>query len=144
MIPTRHLETEIFIPAPPQAVWAVLADGARYAKWNPFIRSMTGPLTKGARLTTVMHPKGSRPMTFRPTVLVAEPGRELRWLGRLGLPGLFDGEHAFRLVPKDGGTLLLHNETFHGVLLWVMNTDRFRADFTAMNDALKTRVEHSA
>ncbi len=34
--------------------------------------------------------------TFRPTVLVAEPNRELRWLGRLFMPGPFDGEHRSR------------------------------------------------
>jgi len=36
-------------------------------------------------------------MTFRPTILKAEPERELRWLGRLLLPGLFDGEHVFEI-----------------------------------------------
>lgn len=43
-------------------------------------------------------------MTFRPTVLVAEPDRELRWRGRLLVPGLLDGEHAFVVEPRgDGG-----------------------------------------
>jgi hypothetical protein len=141
MGPTRTLETEIVIAAPPAAVWAVLTDGAGFAAWNPFIREMSGPVRPGARLTVSVHPAGGRAMTFRPRVLVADSGRELRWLGRLILPGLFDGEHSFRLVPLKGATRLIHAETFRGALVWLIDTDRFRADFTAMNEALKRRVE---
>jgi hypothetical protein len=138
--PNRRIETVIDIPAPPQAVWQVLADGPAYGRWNPFIRAMSGKVAAGERLTNTMHPQGGKPMTFRPTVLVADPGRELRWLGRLGLPRFFDGEHYFRLEATDTGTRLVHGETFRGLLLWVMSTDRFRADFTAMNLALRDRV----
>ena len=42
-------------------------------------------------------------MTMHPTVPVAEPGRELRWLGRLGLPGVFDGEHRFEIHETEPG-----------------------------------------
>jgi hypothetical protein len=42
-------------------------------------------------------------MTLRPTVRAAEPARELRWLGRLFLPGLVDGEHRLALDPLEGG-----------------------------------------
>ena len=38
-------------------------------------------------------------MTFKPRVLNAEPERELRWLGHLLVPGLFDGEHSFTIEP---------------------------------------------
>ena len=36
-------------------------------------------------------------MTFRPTVVALEAGALLRWRGRLGMPGLFDGEHELRV-----------------------------------------------
>jgi hypothetical protein len=138
--PARRIETEIDIPAPPLAVWQVLTDGPAYPDWNPFIRAMSGRVAEGERLATTMHPQCGKPMTFHPRVLVADPGRELRWLGRLGLPRLFDGEHFFRLEATDTGTRLVHGETFRGLLLWVMSVDRFRADFTAMNLALRERV----
>lgn len=138
--PARTIETEIDIPAPPQAVWKVLTDGPAYAGWNPFIRSMSGAVVAGGRLTNRMHPAGGSAMTFRPRVLVANPARELRWIGRLGLPRIFDGEHYFRLEPHGSGTRLVHGETFRGLLLWVMKVDRFRDDFTAMNLALRDRV----
>jgi hypothetical protein len=35
-------------------------------------------------------------MRFRPTVLKAEPPRELRWLGHFVFRGIFDGEHIFQ------------------------------------------------
>lgn len=138
--PTRTIETEIDIPAPPQAVWQVLTDGPAYADWNPFIRSLSGTVAVGARLTNRMHPAGGSAMTFRPKVLMADPARELRWLGRLGLPRIFDGEHYFRLEARGPGTRLVHGETFRGLLLWVMKVNRFRDDFTAMNLALRDRV----
>ena len=57
-------------------------------------------------------------MSFRPTVLVAEPNRELRWLGHLWLPGLFDGEHSFSIEPLDEGRVrFVQRERFKGLLL---------------------------
>jgi hypothetical protein len=141
MIPSRKIETEIHIDAPPSRVWEVLCDGPRYAAWNPFILEMSGKPAAGERLDLRIQPAGGRATTFRPTVLVARPAEELRWLGRLVIPGLFDGEHLFRLVPERRGTRLVHAETFRGILLWVMSTDRFRHDFTAMNLALKAEAE---
>lgn len=38
-------------------------------------------------------------MTFKPMLLKLEPKHELRWLGRLLMPGLFDGKHIFSLEP---------------------------------------------
>lgn len=79
---------------------------------------------------------GLKAMSFLPRLLAAVPGNVLRWLGRLCPPRFFDGEHAFRLEEEDGGTRLVHSETFRGLLLWVISVDRFRDDFTAMNLAL--------
>jgi hypothetical protein len=32
-------------------------------------------------------------MTIRPVIMKFDPGKELRWKGKLGIGGLFDGEH---------------------------------------------------
>ena len=82
-------------------------------------------------------------MTFRPTVLAVEDGTLLRWRGRLGMPGLFDGEHEFRLEPiPDGGTRFTQRETFTGLLVPMM--PRVLVDtatgFAAMNAALRDRA----
>jgi hypothetical protein len=140
----RRLETSIEIEAPPSSVWAVLADTASYAEWNPFVPSIEGELKPGERIRVSLRPPNGRGITLRPTVLVAEPGRELRWLGRLGLPRIFDGEHEFVLEELGDGsrTRLVQAETFRGVLVPMLggvlaDTEK---GFVAMNEALRDRV----
>jgi predicted N-acetyltransferase YhbS len=140
------VETTIRIAAPPERVWAILTDFARMPQWNPLIRSISGAVQPGARLSVMIALPGRRAMRFRPTVLVAEPSRELRWRGSLVLPGLFDGEHYFMLqVDEAGGTHLVHGEAFSGFLVGLaMHSAMRRATcegFEAMNQALKRQVE---
>jgi len=139
----RRIDTAIDIAAPPRAVWDVLVDFAAYPDWNPFIRRLQGEAQVGARLEVTVQPPGGKPMTFKPTVLVAEPARELRWLGRVLMPGLFDGEHGFRLEAIAGGCRLHHGETFRGILVPLFGgmLDSTTRGFTALNEALKERVE---
>lgn len=139
--PRAEIVTEAMIDATPAQVWSLLGQPASYGAWNPFIVSMVGELAEGATIVNVMRPQHGREMRFRPTVLRAEPARELRWRGRLILPRLFDGEHYFILTPHAGGTRLIHGEAFRGVLLWFMDVRPFRADFERLNAALKQRAE---
>jgi hypothetical protein len=141
----KSIETEITIRGTPEQVWSVLTDFRKYPDWNPFIREASGEVKTGARLEVRIHPPGGRPMTFRPTVREASPGRELRWLGHLGLPGLFDGEHVFQLEPAGAGqTRFRQNEEFHGMLVHLLPNsmlERTRRGFEEMNRALRTTVE---
>jgi uncharacterized protein YndB with AHSA1/START domain len=90
----HEVRTEIEIEAAPERVWSILLDFPSHPDWNPFIRSINGVAKVGGRLTVSIQPQGGKSMTFRPTVLAIMPNRELRWLGRFLLPGIFDGEHA--------------------------------------------------
>ena len=139
-----ELSHEIEIDASTEEVWQVLAETGRYGEWNPFIPSLRGELREGAKLEVQIAPPGGKTMTFRPTVLAAAPGRELRWLGRLLAPGLFDGEHRFLLEPlADRRTRLVQSERFSGILVGALGRtlDRTRSGFEEMNKALKARVE---
>ena len=83
-------------------------------------------------------------MTFRPTVLMLEENRKLHWLGRLLLPGLFDGEHHLELVPTTNGSSFRQEEKFSGILVWIMGDSTFQKTqrgFIDMNEALKQRAE---
>lgn len=140
----RQVQSEITIAATPEQVWAVLTDFAAYPSWNPFISQISGPLEVGRKLTVRMQPPGGRGMTFKPTVQAADPARHLGWLGRLLVPGVFDGAHEFLLTPTaDGCTHLLQRETFTGVLvtLFGRTLQQTSTGFDQFNQALKTRVE---
>lgn len=76
-------------------VYEALIDFKSYPDWNPFILSAQGEPVVGAQLKIKIQPPGGKAMTFSPKVLVAERGKEFRWLGRVLMPGLFDGEHSF-------------------------------------------------
>lgn len=143
----RLISTFIDIHANPARVWRALVAFADYPAWNPFILSIDGPLAVGARLTVRIQAPGRSAISFRPRVLIAEPERQLRWKGRLVLPGLFDGEHSFRLEPIPGGVRFHHEERFRGLLASMMpaaSYESVRQGFGMMNQALKARVEAAA
>ncbi|MEO1058611.1 MAG: SRPBCC domain-containing protein [Actinomycetota bacterium] len=145
----RHaIQTEITIDAPPDVVWRALTDLERYSEWNPFILSATGTVAVGERLVNRLQPPGGRAMTFKPTVTEVEPARTFEWLGRLLVPGVFDGRHRFELEPTPGGgTRMVHSEQFSGLLVRLLRSSLDTttvAGFTAMNEALRDHVEASA
>jgi hypothetical protein len=140
----RELRTDLEIGAPPERVWQVLTDFDEYPEWNPFIRSIEGELVLGSQLRVRIEPPGARGMTFKPTVRAVEPERELRWLGRLFVPGLFDGEHRLAVEPLDGGrSRFVQSERFSGLLVrpFAKTLAATERGFVEMNEALKRRAE---
>ena len=141
----RELNTEIVINAPADRVWKILTDLKQFSAWNPFITQAEGEIEEGARLRVHIEPPGGTAMTFKPTVTHVAPERELRWLGRLLLPGVFDGEHCFEMSPLgEGRTRFVQREKFSGLLvpfLWNSLATNTRRGFQAMNAALKDRAE---
>jgi len=139
------LETHVFINAPAERVWSLLTDFPEYHRWNPFITSVQGRPDVGKKLEVSIQPVGAKGMRFRPTVLAVEKHRELRWKGKLLLPGLMDGEHYFKLEPKpDGGVLFQQGELFSGILVPLFKGSLdgpTRQGFIAMNEALKREAE---
>jgi hypothetical protein len=140
-----RLHSETAIQASPERVWDVLTDFAAYPEWNPFIPRITGSLETGSRLDVQLQRPGSRGVRMRPTVQAAEPPRELRWLGHLGIPGLFDGEHRFRIEAVGTDRVrFVQEERFSGLLapLVLRFLERgTRQGFEAMNRAIKARAE---
>jgi hypothetical protein len=140
----RELRTEIEIDAPPERVWQVLTDFGAYPEWNPFIGSIEGEPSVGARLKVRIEPPGARGMTLRPTVRAVELARELRWLSLLFLPGFVDGEHRLALEPLPAGARGSSRASVSAGCSSACSRGTLAATergFAQMNDALKRRVE---
>ena len=143
----KELRSEIEIQASSERVWQILTDFQHFPDWNPFIRWVRGDPKVGARLEVHIQPSGASGMTFKPTVLKAEPNRELRWLGRLLVPGIFDGEHIFIIETLAAQRVhFTQREIFTGWLVPLMahslDKDTLRG-FEEMNLALKKLAEQS-
>jgi hypothetical protein len=138
------ISTAVEIDAPPARVWDVLVDLPSYPEWNPFIVGAEGKVAVGEKLSLRMALAGRDPITIEPRLLVVAPERELRWKGRLLVPGLFDGEHAFLVTPlANGRTRVDHSEQFAGLLLPLARRliyDATVESFHALDAALAKRV----
>ena len=141
----KELRSEIIINAPAERIWETLADLESFNEWNPFMRRASGDVQVGEKLTVYLKPPGGMGMSFKPRVVKVEANREFRWLGHLGLPGIFDGEHIFVIEPDgDSRCRFVQREEFKGALaslMLLMIGKSTRRGFDDMNQALKARVE---
>ena len=137
------IDTQVFVAAPPSAVWRVLTDFAAYEQWNPLIPRLEGRAEPGAKLRETIRVPGRKPGVLTSTITALEPEKELRWVG--GLPiGLFRGEHTQTLAPRDGGTLVRNREVYSGPFARLAGRRFYEAveqGFNEANAALKRRVE---
>ncbi len=104
------VEGEIQIDAPPEIVWAILADLAAWPTWNADVKSMTvqGPIEPG---TTFRWKSGSASLVS--TLQAVDEPRELGWTGvTMGIHAV----HVFRFDPSDDGTLASSAESFRGFI----------------------------
>ena len=139
----KTIETSIEINAAPEKIWKILSDLNDYGKWNPFIPSIQGRLEVGNKIAVLLNPPGGGKLKFRP-VLLASAFPEIRWMGKLFVKGLFDGEHYFRLEPiSKRSTRFVHGENFSGVLVSLFDEmlKKTSLGFEMMNEALKAEAE---
>lgn len=138
------IRTEALIAAPPDEVWAVLADFERYADWNPLNIRASGRAKLGAkvRMTFLNLAQPGATIDQMVTVTTCEPGRALAWSG--SVPLLFKGRHHFTLSPEAGGTRVLHGEDLGGLISVGFTAARLARDFVpayeAVNRALSDRL----
>jgi hypothetical protein len=141
----KEIKTEVLINATSDKVWTVFTNFDNYPQWNPFIKSIIGQVLVGKVIIVQLEPPGAKGMTFKPKVLTFEPNKELRWLGHLLFPGLFDGEHKFELIVNgDGTTTFRQSERFKGILVPLfkkMLDENTLNGFDLMNQKLKELVE---
>jgi hypothetical protein len=100
------------ISAPPDQVWARLADAASYPQWNPTVVKIDGTIALGQtiKLVSTLDPK----RTFKLKVAELDAPRRMVWSSGMPL-GLFTGRRTFTLTPRaDGGTDFAMEEVFSG------------------------------
>ena len=140
----KNIQTEILINTDITKVWDVLMNFESYPKWNPFITSISGEQKLGSRLTVSINPPGGNGMTFKPNILTLEANKEFIWKGKLGINGIFDGEHYFMLESLDKDiTKLIHGEKFSGLLVPLVGKmlDKTKKGFQLMNESIKNECE---
>jgi hypothetical protein len=135
-----ELTTSIIINSTKETIWNHLTDFNSYSEWNPFIKSITN--IQGINKSFSAHIQN---MKFTPKLLVFDEGKELKWIGRLLIAGIFDGTHRFQIKTlQNGACEFIQSESFSGILVPFMkrklNSD-IKAGFNDMNMKLKERCE---
>lgn len=143
----QEIHTELEIAASPEIVWSVLADFQDYPAWHPVIRAIHGNPKAGEVLDVHLRLESGLAMNLHPTIVVADPPRELRWSGRLRLGGMLDALQAFNIEALAGGrTRFRQSAEFRGLLTRLLQ-GRLREEilrgFKRTNEALKRRAEQA-
>lgn len=134
----KVVHTEIVIPAPPSAVWSVLADAPRYKEWNPVFIDVEGELREGAKMTYRVRERPGKESTIVPTVVKLAIDEELNQFG--GLRGILTFDHHWLLEPLEGGTRVTQHEEYRGIGVWFWNASWVEPAYSRANEALKDRV----
>ena len=102
----KHGGASTHIAAPPETVYALISDITRMGEWSPetvkaeWIEGATGPAA-GARFKGTNR-VGPIRWSTRPTVEVADPGREFTF--HTGKPGKPATRWSYKLTPSGDGT----------------------------------------
>jgi hypothetical protein len=140
----KEIYSKIEIHASAKIVWDILMDFADYPNWNPFMKKISGNPKKGSKLQVLIQPPDSRGMLFKPEILEYKPQEKLRWLGKLWIAHLFDGEHSL-IIKKinDDKVLFIQKERFTGILVPILGSFLKNSEkgFELMNSALKNEAE---
>jgi hypothetical protein len=140
----KNLQTEITINASADKVWSILTDFPKFPQWNPFILKIEGKPEVGATLRVELN-NGKGISVFKPKVLTLDKDKKFEWLGSLPIPGLFNGQHYFKIEPLAANQVkFIHGENFSGLLAGIILKqigEQTKKGFTSMNEALKKRAE---
>ncbi len=136
----KRFEVVTVIAAPRDRVWSLLTDADSYARWNPSVVSITGPIAKGETISLVstLDPK----RTFK--LHVTEMASPERMVWSDGMPlGLFRGARTFLLEIVEGGTRFSMVEEYSGPLAGLITRmiPDMNESFQMYADGLKAEAE---
>jgi hypothetical protein len=137
----RYYEAKSTIAASPDAVWAVLSDGASWPSWDSGVDAVEGRIAPGE--TIKIRSQAAPGRAFPVKVTKFEPPGQLRFSGGMPL-GLFRGVRTYEVAPApDGGASFRMREEYTGPLLpliWRSMPD-LGPSFDQFARGLKARVE---
>ena len=136
----RHYESTGHIDARPEAVWAVLTDGAGYARLGLRRDRVEGTIAPEEKIKVVSEANPER--AFPVQVTEFAPGERMAWRGGMPL-GLFKGVRTFTLAAEGGATRFTMREEYTGPLLpliWRSMPD-LGPSFEQFARGLKARAE---
>jgi hypothetical protein len=134
-------EASSMIASSPEAVWAVLSDGASWTAWDSGVDAVEGRIELGGSIKIRSQAAPGR--TFPVKVTTFDPPTRLQFSGGMPL-GLFRGVRTYNLSPdSDGTTTFLMREEYTGLLLpliWRSMPD-LSPSFERFAQGLKQHVE---
>lgn len=131
----------INIQAPPEKIWGILTDGARWPEWDPSAIRIEGRIALGETVTAYSKLSPNRAFPVKVTEFV--PGRRMVWASGMPL-GLFKGERTFTLAARGNGSVdFTLREEFTGLLLPLLGASLpdMTAAFQGFVAGLKARAE---
>lgn len=137
------LEHRLGITAPPEAIWAVIADIEGWPRWNPLYPKAEGRLSIGSKLTLTLALDGRAPQVITPTIIDWVPNDQIHWrLSMLG--GLVRSTRYLEIEAlSETGCIFSNGELFEGALgptIAKRLRAPIRAGFAAMGEAVKAEV----
>jgi hypothetical protein len=137
------IEHRLGIPAPAEAIWAVIADIAGWPAWNPLYTRTEGVLRIGAPLVLDVALPGQKVRTIRPTVSDWVPNEQILW--KLSMAGGLIKSTRYLEIEQlaQTGCIFSNGEMFDGPLgpaVARRMRGAIRAGFAAMGEAVKART----
>jgi len=114
----RQIKVETTITSTKETVWHLLISHSGFIPQELQQAIKTGKI--GKDLNVKMVSKNGKAASFKIRLEKVAPQEELLWRGKLWVKGLFDGEHEFKIVEKNGvlnQVVFVEQETFRGLLV---------------------------
>ncbi len=141
----REIKTQIVIKSDIEKIWQKLSQINVYTFWNPFIIYARGTFEKGKKFSFIIKAPSEKPKFFKAFFNAISKPKEISWIKRSLIPGIFNIEHRITLKPiSESETRMEYKQVFSGLLgRWFFN--RFEYSYLAgmkkMNKALKEACE---
>ena len=137
----KAYEASSTIAAKPEAIWAILTDGANYPSWDSGVERVEGRIAPGETIKVYVKVNPGRAFPIKVTEFV--PGQRMVWSGGMPL-GLFKGIRTYTLTPAGNATTKFSmREEYTGPMLpmiWRSIPD-LGPSFTQFANGLKQRAE---